>query len=208
MPVAGSNVPASIEPAIAEATRRRVARRILPFLMFAYLLAYLDRANLGIAKLHMQGELGFSDAVIGLGAGIFFVGYFLLEIPGTLIVERWSARKWLARIMITWGLIASLTGFVGTSVFGHASLTRQFYVLRFLLGTAEAGFFPGVIVYLSHWFRYEDRTRAKAFFMATQPLSLVVGLPRGLRRPRCQPLTGSRSRRARRRAGRWPRRPH
>ncbi len=141
----------------------------MPFLIAAYLLAYVDRANLGIAKLQMQGDLGFSNATIGFGAGIFFLGYFLLEVPGALIVERWSARKWFARIMISWGLVAALTSFVKTP--------REFYMSRFLLGAAEAGFFPGVIVYLSHWFRYEDRTRAKSWFMITQPLSVVVGTP-------------------------------
>jgi MFS transporter, ACS family, tartrate transporter len=154
---------------MAERVRRRVTWRLMPFLIVAYLLAYIDRANLGIAKLQMQSDLRFTDAIIGLGAGIFFLGYFLLEVPGSLIVERWSARKWFARIMISWGLIAALTSFVSTP--------REFYVSRFLLGAAEAGFFPGVIVYLSHWFRYEDRTRAKSWFMMTQPLSVVVGTP-------------------------------
>jgi ACS family tartrate transporter-like MFS transporter len=143
--------------------------RLMPFLIVVYLLAYIDRANLGIAKLQMQGDLGFSDATIGLGAGIFFIGYFILEIPGSLIVERFSARRWFARIMISWGLVAALTSLVVTP--------KQFYVARFFLGAAEAGFFPGVIVYLSHWFRYEDRTRAKAWFMMTQPLSVIVGTP-------------------------------
>lgn len=143
--------------------------RLMPFLIVAYLFAYIDRANLGVAKLQMQTDLGFSDATIGLGAGIFFIGYFLLEIPGSLIVERASARKWFARIMITWGIVAALTGFITSS--------GQFYVARLLLGTAEAGFFPGVIVYLSHWFKYEDRTRAKSWFMMTQPLAVVIGTP-------------------------------
>ena len=141
----------------------------MPFLIVAYLLAYIDRANLGVAKLRMQGDLHFTDATIGFGAGIFFLGYFLLEVPGSLIVERWSARRWFARIMISWGLLAALTGFVSTP--------REFYVIRFLLGAAEAGFFPGAIIYLSHWFRYEDRTRAKSWFMITQPLAVVVGTP-------------------------------
>jgi ACS family tartrate transporter-like MFS transporter len=154
---------------VGERARRRVTQRLMPFLIVAYLLAYVDRANLGIAKLQMQGDLGFTDATIGFGAGIFFLGYFLLEIPGSLIVERWSARKWFARIMISWGLVAALSGFITTP--------QQFYVSRFVLGAAEAGFFPGVIVYLSHWFRYDDRTRAKSWFMMTQPLSIVVGTP-------------------------------
>jgi ACS family tartrate transporter-like MFS transporter len=143
--------------------------RLMPFLILVYLLAYIDRSNLGVAKLQMQNDLRFSDAIIGLGAGIFFIGYFLLEIPGSLIVERFSARKWFARIMISWGLVAALTGFVRN--------TEQFYAARFFLGAAEAGFFPGAIVYLSHWFRYEDRTRAKAWFMMTQPVSVVIGTP-------------------------------
>jgi MFS transporter, ACS family, tartrate transporter len=129
----------------------------------------MDRANVGVAKLQMQTALGFSNSVIGFGAGILFVGYFLLEVPGSLIVERYSARKWFARIMISWGLIAALTSFVRTP--------NEFYLCRFFLGAAEAGFFPGVIVYLSHWFRYQDRTRAKSWFMMTQPLSIVIGTP-------------------------------
>ena len=154
---------------IAARARRRITWRLMPFLIVAYLLAYIDRANLGVAKLQMQGDLHFTDATIGFGAGIFFLGYFLLEVPGSLIVERWSARKWFARIMISWGLLAALTGFISTP--------REFYVIRFLLGAAEAGFFPGAIIYLSHWFRYEDRTRAKSWFMITQPLAVVVGTP-------------------------------
>jgi len=154
---------------IAERTSRRVTWRLLPFLIMAYLLAYMDRANVGVAKLQMQNDLGFSNAIIGFGAGVFFIGYFLLEVPGSLIVERYSARKWFARIMVSWGILAALTSFVHTP--------RQFYICRFLLGAAEAGFFPGVIVYLSHWFRYEDRTRAKPWFIMTQPLSIVVGTP-------------------------------
>src|SRR5436305_1058404 len=122
--------------ALAIETRRRVTRRLMPFLLVLYFFAYVDRTNVSIAKLGMQRDLGFTDDVIGLGAGIFFLGYVLLEIPGTLIVERWSARLWLGRIMITWGIVATLIGFVDTS--------RQFYWLRFALGAAEAGFFPGV----------------------------------------------------------------
>ncbi|HEX7361735.1 MAG TPA: MFS transporter [Bryobacteraceae bacterium] len=162
---------------IAVRTRARITRRLIPFLMFAYLLAYLDRANLSIAKLQMQTDLHLTDAVIGFGAGIFFLGYFVLEIPGALLVERWSARKWLARIMVSWGIVATVTGFIGTSFFGGIPLRHQFYAARLLLGLAEAGFFPGIIVYLSHWFTFEDRSRAKAYFMMTQPLSIVIGVP-------------------------------
>lgn len=154
-----------------------MTRRLVPYLMLAYLLAYLDRANVGIAKLQMQTDLHLTDAVIGFGAGIFFLGYFVLEIPGALLVERWSARKWMARIMISWGVVASITGFIGNPIFGAIPVQHQFYAARLLLGLAEAGFFPGIIVYLSHWFTLEDRSRAKAYFMMTQPLAIVVGVP-------------------------------
>jgi ACS family tartrate transporter-like MFS transporter len=158
-------------------TRERVTRRIIPYLMFIYLLAYLDRANVGVAKLQMQTDLGFSDTVIGFGAGIFFFGYLLLDLPGSLIVERWSARKWIARIMISWGLVAALMGLLGTPLFGSIRPVTQFYGLRLLLGIAEAGFFPGAIVYLSHWFVAEDRARAKSYFLVTQPLAIAIGIP-------------------------------
>jgi ACS family tartrate transporter-like MFS transporter len=158
-------------------TRRRVTSRLIPYLMFIYLLAYLDRANIGVAKLGMQKELGFNDNVIGFGAGIFFLGYLLLDLPGSLIVERWSARKWIARIMVSWGAVAMLMGFLGAPVFGSLRLTTQFYGLRLLLGIAEAGFFPGAIVYLAHWFRMEDRARAKTYFMVTQPIAVALGIP-------------------------------
>jgi ACS family tartrate transporter-like MFS transporter len=154
---------------LAEATRGRVTRRLMPFLLLLYFFAFIDRTNVGIAKLGMQRELGFTDEVIGFGAGIFFAGYLLLEVPGTLIVERWSARLWLGRIMITWGIVASLMGFVQTAT--------QFYWLRFALGAAEAGFFPGIIVYLSHWYRAGDRSRAKSLFLIAQPISQALGLP-------------------------------
>jgi MFS family permease len=125
--------------------------------------------NVGAAALQMPADLGFSDRVFGLGAGMFFLGYFLLEIPGALIAERWSARRWIARIMISWGILTVLMAFVHT--------VREFYVVRFLVGAAEAGFFPAVIVYLTHWFRYEDRAKAVAVFYAAMPLSFVIGSP-------------------------------
>jgi len=154
---------------LAERTRRRVNRRLIPFLFILYIVAFLDRINVGFAGLDMTRELKFSNDVFGFGAGIFFVGYVLLEIPGTLLVELWSARKWIARIMITWGLVAALTGLVHTA--------GQFYWARFLLGVAEAGFFPGVIVYLTHWYRDADRAKAISLFMAAIPLSSVLGAP-------------------------------
>lgn len=162
---------------IAERTRRRINRRVMPYLLLLYFIAFLDRTNVGVAALQMKTDLGFSDAVIGAGAGIFFVGYFLLEIPGSLIVENWSARKWIARIMISWGIVASLMGLIGTPWLNFASLTNQFYWLRFILGAAEAGFFPGIIVYLSHWFRAEDRAKAKANFLIGIPIATIIGVP-------------------------------
>jgi MFS family permease len=117
----------------------------------------------------MTRELGFSDQVFGLGSGIFFAGYVLLEIPGSLIVELWSASKWIARIMISWGLVGSLTGLIHTA--------HQFYWARFILGVAEAGFFPGIVVYLTHWYREQDRARAMAVFMSAIPVAQVVGAP-------------------------------
>lgn len=162
---------------VALRARSRITRRLVPYLMFIYLLAYLDRANLGVAKLHMEADLGFNDAVIGFGAGIFFLGFLLLNIPATLMVERWSARRLLAAITIAWGLAASMMGFIRTPLFGALPITTQFYSLRLLLGIAEAGFFPGVIVYLSHWYRPEDRPRAKGFFMVSQSIALAVGIP-------------------------------
>jgi ACS family tartrate transporter-like MFS transporter len=154
---------------VGQRARRRIARRLLPFLFILYVIAFLDRMNIGAAALQMPHDLGFSPSVVGLGAGVFFLGYFLLEIPGALIVERWSARKWIARIMISWGLVTVLMAFIQTP--------RQFYLVRFLVGAAEAGFLPGVIVYLTHWFRYEDRGKAVAVFYAANPLSYVIGSP-------------------------------
>src|SRR5256884_236932 len=139
---------------VADRARRRIMRRLMPYLFGLFVIAYLDRVNVSYAALQMKSELSFTDEVLGFGAGIFFWGYFLLEIPGSILVEKWSARRWIARIMISWGVIAILTGFVQTK--------NQFYLLRFLLGLGEAGFFPGVIVYLSHWFRYQDRAKVIA----------------------------------------------
>ena len=134
-----------------------------------FVVAFIDRANVGYAALQMTDELKFDPEVFGLGAGIFFIRYFVLEIPGTLLVETWSARKWLARIIISWGILAGLTGLIQTP--------GQFYIARFLLGLAEAGFFPGIIVYLSHWFRYRDRAKAVAMFMTAIPISYIFGAP-------------------------------
>jgi ACS family tartrate transporter-like MFS transporter len=164
---------------LADRTRRRINRRVMPYLLLLYFIAFVDRTNVSVAALQMKNDplLGFSDAVIGTGAGIFFIGYFLLEIPGSLIVENWSARKWIARIMISWGAVASLMGLIGTTWLPWGSTVDQFYVLRFVLGAAEAGFFPGVIVYLTHWFRAEDRARAKASFLIGIPIATIIGVP-------------------------------
>ena len=162
-------VASGLEPEVAERARHHIARRLLPFLFLLYVIAFLDRMNVSAAALQMPHDLGFSERVVGMGAGTFFLGYFLLEIPGALIVERWSARRWIARIMISWGIVTVFMAFIHTS--------RQFYVVRFLVGAAEAGFLPGVIVYLTHWFRYQDRAKAVAFFYAANPLSYVIGSP-------------------------------
>ena len=154
---------------IAERCRARVVRRLMPYLFVLYVVAYLDRVNVGFAALGMKGDLHFTDQIIGFGSGIFFIGYVVLEIPGTILVEKWTARGWIARIMISWGILAMLTGFVQTK--------NQFYLIRFLLGAAEAGFFPGIIVYLSHWFRYQDRAKAVAYLMAAVSVSNIVGSP-------------------------------
>ena len=144
-------------------------RRLIPYLFVLYIINYLDRVNVSYAALEMTHDLNFTPEILGFGAGIFFIGYFLLEIPGTLLIELWSARAWLARIMITWGIVAVLMGFM--------QLATQFYWLRLGLGAAEAGFFPGIIVYLTHWFRYQDRAKAVALFMAAVPLSNFLGAP-------------------------------
>jgi ACS family tartrate transporter-like MFS transporter len=151
------------------ATMRKVSRRLIPFLFVLYVAAYLDRINVGFAQLQMKGALGFSDTVFGLGTGIFFIGYFLFEVPSNLILARMGARLWIARIMITWGLISSAMVFVRTPV--------SFYALRFLLGVAEAGFFPGVIYYMSGWFPAAARAAAVSRFMTATAVSGIVGGP-------------------------------
>lgn len=152
-----------------EATYRKVTWRLLPLLFFCYVLAYLDRVNVGFAKLQMQKDLGFSDTVYGIGAGVFFIGYFLFEVPSNLILERVGARIWIARIMILWGMLSSATMFVT----GEAT----FYALRFALGVAEAGFFPGIILYLTYWYTRKHRARMVAGFMTAITLSGVIGGP-------------------------------
>jgi len=154
---------------VAARTLRRVNRRLMPYLVLLYIVAYLDRVNVGYAGLQMTRELGFSNAVFGFGGGVFFIGYFLLEIPGAVLAEVWSARKWIARILLTWGFVASATGLIHT--------VQQFYWIRFLLGLAEAGLLPALFVYIGHWYRPEDRGKAMAMLMAGAPASLMVGGP-------------------------------
>jgi MFS transporter, ACS family, tartrate transporter len=152
-----------------EHTRHMVGLRLLPFLFILYIVNYVDRTNLAYAALGMSRDLGFSDHVFGLGAGIFFISYLALQIPGALLVERWSARRMISATMIAWGSLTVLTALVHTPA--------QLYLARFVLGAAEAGFFPGVIVYLSHWFIFEDRGKATSNFMGAIPLSAVLGSP-------------------------------
>jgi ACS family tartrate transporter-like MFS transporter len=147
----------------------KATRRLIPFMFLLYVVAYLDRINVGFAALQMRRDLGFSEAVYGLGAGIFFVGYFLFEVPSNLILVRVGARRWIARIMITWGLVSSATMLVRDP--------PAFYALRFLLGLAEAGFFPGMILYLTYWFPADVRARAVARFMTATAVAGVVGGP-------------------------------
>jgi ACS family tartrate transporter-like MFS transporter len=201
--------------------RRKAYTRLLPILLLSYVIAYVDRVNIGFAKLEMQADLaplGFSESAFGFGMGIFFVGYLVLEIPGTLIVEKWSARKWISRIMISWGIVAAMTAFVHCHIPGatwlaeqivrttaslfeplaHSNrgwisnqshtvvqalsqpsspLVLQFFTVRFLLGLAEAGFYPGVIVFLTHWFPQRDRTKALAWFVIGTPIAAIIGPP-------------------------------
>lgn len=157
-------------PSFATALDRARAKaymRLLPLLFLSYVIAYVDRVNVSLATIEMSRDLpAFNNAVVGFGAGVFFIGYFILEIPGTLIVEKSSARKWICRIMVSWGLVAALTAFVKTPV--------QFYAVRFLLGLAEAGFFPGVIVYLTHWFPARDRAQALSWFFIATPVAQFI----------------------------------
>jgi ACS family tartrate transporter-like MFS transporter len=164
----GATAPAGIVK-LADHTRHQIALRLLPFLFILYITNYLDRTSVAYAAIGMSRTLGFSDRVFGLGAGIFFATYVALQIPGALIVEGWSARRCITVLMIAWGSLTVLTGLVHTP--------GQLYGARLLLGAAEAGFFPGVVVYLSHWFIREDRAKAGSNFMAAIPLSFIVGSP-------------------------------
>ncbi len=150
-------------------TYAKVTWRLIPFLFLCYVVAYLDRVNVGFAKLQMLSDLKFSDTVYGLGAGVFFIGYFLFEVPSNIILSKTGPRIWIARIMITWGVISSLMMFV--------SSVESFYILRFLLGVAEAGFFPGIILYLTYWYPAHRRGRIVALFMTAIAFAGVIGSP-------------------------------
>jgi ACS family tartrate transporter-like MFS transporter len=150
-------------------TMRKVARRLIPVLLGLYIIAYLDRVNVSFAKDQLQEDLGFSGAVYGFGAGVFFISYFFLEVPSNLALHRFGARKWMARIMITWALISACTMLVSGPL--------SFYAVRFMLGAAEAGFFPGMILYLSYWFPGRERARAVGFFMSAIAISFALGAP-------------------------------
>ncbi|RVU28133.1 MFS transporter [Streptomyces antnestii] len=166
-----TTVPTDVTPELARenAVFRKVVRRIVPFLMLCYVVSYLDRVNVGFAKLQMSSDLGFSEAAYGLGAGLFFIGYFLFEVPSNLLMQRVGARTWIARIMISWGLVSAAFVFVTNEA--------TFYVLRFLLGAAEAGFYPGVILYCTYWFPSRRRARVIALFMSAIPVAGIFGNP-------------------------------
>src|SRR3954462_13158796 len=154
---------------LQQRTMKRVAARLMPALLILYIIAYLDRVNVTFAQDKLESDLGFSGAVYGFGAGVFFIAYFFLEVPSNLALHRFGARKWIARIMFTWGIISPCTALVQ----GPAS----FYVVRFLLGAAEAGFFPGMILYLTYWFPWAERGRIVSMFMMAIPLSSALGAP-------------------------------
>jgi MFS family permease len=171
-------------PQFEKATFDKAAWRLIPFLFICYIVAFLDRVNVGFAKLQMAPDLQFSDAVYGFGAGVFFIGYFIFEVPSNVILERVGARMWIARIMITWGIISSAFMFTHQIHWGPVSAWFNlndaeftFYFLRFMLGVAEAGFFPGIILYLTYWFPGPRRAKMVALFMTAIAISNVVGSP-------------------------------
>ncbi|WP_027350245.1 MFS transporter [Halotalea alkalilenta] len=157
-----------METRIAEVTGK-VSRRIIPYLLLLYVVAYIDRANISYAALEMNASLGFNAEIYGFAAGIFFIGYFLFEVPSNLLLHRFGARKWICRICMTWGIVVVLTGFVQNAT--------QLYLLRFLLGVAEAGLFPGVILYLTYWFPRAMMARIVALFMTAIPVAFILGGP-------------------------------
>lgn len=162
-------LPTVIASTVETKAYEKISWRLLPFIVVCYVIAYLDRVNIGFAKLQMLSDLKFTDAIYGLGAGIFFAAYFICDVPSNLALAKFGARKWIARIMITWGIIAALTAFVRTPI--------QFYVVRFFLGVAEAGFSPGIMLYLTYWFPARKRGFALGIYYIAIPLSGVIGGP-------------------------------
>ncbi|EOZ4602519.1 MFS transporter [Acinetobacter baumannii] len=158
-----------VDTTVRKSAYRRIAFRLMPFLMLCYFCAYLDRVNVGFAKLQMMSDLQFSEAVYGLGAGIFFIGYFLCEVPSNIVLHKVGARRWIARIMITWGILSGCFAFVQTE--------WQFYTLRFLLGVAEAGLAPGLLLYLTYWFPSYRRARMTVLWFIAIPISGMIGGP-------------------------------
>jgi ACS family tartrate transporter-like MFS transporter len=154
---------------IEKSTMRKVFWRIIPYCFTLYVISYIDRANIGYAALEMNKELALTSEGFGLAAGIFFIGYFLCEVPSNVLLNKYGARLWISRILVTWGIVATLTAFVQTAT--------QLYILRFLLGVAEAGFFPGIIVYLTYWFRAKEQATTVALFTAAIPVSFLIGAP-------------------------------
>ena len=180
----------------ADAAYRKVTLRLLPLLGLCYLTAYLDRVNVGFAKLEMAQDLGLSDVAYGLGAGIFFIGYFLFEVPSNLMLHRVGAKTWLARIMITWAMLSAAMAALGPvrAVFGPAAAVSAFTLLRFLLGSAEAGFFPSVLLYLTYWFPPSRRSLAVGQFILARPIAFVLGAPlSGMILTWCEGLGGLRA---------------
>jgi len=159
-------------------TLAKVSKRLVPFLIVCYFVAYLDRVNVSFAALTMNQDLGLSQTAFGFGAGIFFITYFIFEVPSNLLLERFGARKWIARIMLSWGILSGLMAFI-PDIARATGLGNEnsFYLIRALLGAAEAGFFPGIIFYLTLWFPAEYRARIVGYFMAAIPLSTVIGGP-------------------------------
>ncbi|OAE98954.1 hypothetical protein AYJ54_33415 [Bradyrhizobium centrolobii] len=154
---------------IEQSTMRKVSWRIVPYCFGLYVISYLDRANIGYAALQMNKELALSSEAFGFAAGIFFIGYFLFEVPSNVALNKYGARIWISRILISWGVVATASAFVQTAM--------QLYILRFLLGVAEAGFFPGIIIYLTYWFRAKEQATTVALFTAAIPVSYLIGAP-------------------------------
>lgn len=158
-----------VETSLEKKTIRKVTWRIIPFVFICYIISYIDRANLGYAALEMNKDIALSSEVFGFASGIFFIGYFLFEVPSNVMMQRFGARVWIARILVTWGILAVLTGFVQSAT--------HLYILRFLLGVAEAGFFPGIIMYFTFWFRSKEQATTIALFTAAIPVSYIIGAP-------------------------------